>query len=139
MSWNRALFPDPPRDFAGRRVVKIVLRAVHATLAGVYAGAIVFDVAPDLRSTWALWAITSGFALLAIDLHESFTILLQVRGLVVLAKIATLALLPFLGRGAVLAIVLVMLAASISSHAPSRWRYRLVFGRGLVRPSTSRG
>ena len=136
---KQLLFPDPPRDFAHRRTVKIAARAIHGACAGVYAGALVFGVDADLRLPWAIAAVTTGLFLLAVDLHETCAILLQVRGLVVLFKIAVLIALPWLGPVTVAAILVLMVVASVSSHAPSRWRYRMWAGQGRVKASHSKG
>lgn len=133
------LFPEEPRSFAGRRGLKIVLRALHVLCVGIFVGAHVLEVESGVRATWFVWTIVSGCALLAIDLHESATALLQVRGLVVLAKLSVV--FAFVTDGSqhpwILAAMLVV--SVISSHAPSSLRYYMLFGSRRLKGSNSRG
>ncbi|MFQ5843563.1 MAG: hypothetical protein ACE5JG_01095, partial [Planctomycetota bacterium] len=119
------LFPAEPRSFPGRRGVKIVMRAAHVFCAGVLVGAFVLDAAADLRSAWLWVTILSGVLILLLDLHETAAFFCQVRGLVVLGKIASLALLPWLG---VWLLGFLLVASVISSHAPATVRHRQVLG-----------
>jgi len=133
------LFPDPPRDFRGRRKVKMVRRAAHVLCAGVLVGAYVFAVGPAQRETWLIATISSGALLLALDLHETAAFLLQVRGLFLMAKISVVIALPWLGGSAAWVLATVLGLSVISSHAPSRVRYRFWVAAGRVRGSTSKG
>ena len=128
------LFPDPPRDFPGRRLLKIGLRAAHVVCASLCLGAYAFDVGE--RVPWLLAAIGSGLLIVALDLHESAAFLLQVRGLVVVTKIVALAFLPQGGAWLLAGIVLVSV---LSSHAPGSVRHRVLFGRGRVRAAETHG
>jgi hypothetical protein len=128
------LFPDPPRDFPGRRLLKIGLRAAHVVCASLCLGAYAFD--PAERVPWLVAAIGTGLLIVALDLHESAAFLLQVRGVVVVAKIVALAFLPHGGAWLLAGIVLVSV---LSSHAPGSVRHRMLFGRGRVRPAESHG
>jgi hypothetical protein len=128
------LFPDPPRSFPGRRLVKIVLRAAHVVSAALCLGAYAYDMAD--RVPWLVAAIVSGTLILALDLHESAAFLLEVRGMVVTAKLVALALLPVGGAWLLAAVVFVSV---VSSHAPSSVRHRVALGRGRVRASDTRG
>jgi hypothetical protein len=128
------LFPDPPRDFRGRRALKIVLRATHVLCASLCVGAYAFD-APG-RAAWLVAAALSGTAILVLDLHESAAFLLQVRGAVVLSKIVALAFLP---AGGVWLLAAIVLLSVVSSHAPSSVRHCVLLGRGRVRASRTQG
>lgn len=135
----RALFPDHPRDFRGRRGLKILLRAGHVLAAGVLTGAWLLHVPETLRAPWLHATVLSGVVLLLLDLHESAIFLLQLRGLFVLLKILALLALPWLlgGQGLVLAALVVL--SVVSSHAPSRVRYAIYALRGRFAPSRSKG
>ena len=120
------LFPDPPRSFPGRRGLKILLRAVHVVCVSLYVGAFAFE--PAAADLW-LWAtVASGAAILAIDLHETAAFLCQVRGLVLVAKIAALGTLHLLGDHAIWLLAGLVLLSVLSSHAPGAIRHRVVFG-----------
>jgi len=135
----RALvFPDPPRAFRWRRGLKISLRAVHTLCASVLVGGALLAVDPGRSSAWAAGTAISGLALVLLDLHESGAFLVQIRGLVVLAKIALLATLPWLRwQPALLAAALLL--SVLSSHAPGRVRYLVLLGRGRITGGCSNG
>jgi len=130
------LFPEPPREFPGRRFLKIVLRAIHVLFAGVLVGAYAFSV--ESRGTWLAGTIASGVLLLLLDLHESGAFLLQVRGLVVVLKIGLVAALPWLDPWQPWALGFLVVLSVLSSHAPARIRYRVVVG-SRVRGAETRG
>lgn len=132
------LFPDPPRDFRGLRAVKIGLRAVHVLCAAVFASTYVLD-APAERATWLAAAVASGAALLALDLYRTAAFVFQTRGLVLAAKLVGLALLPYAGDAAAAVVSALILLSVVSSHAPSRVRYFVIFGRGRIRGDDASG
>lgn len=133
------LFPDPPRELPFRRGLKIVLRAAHVLCAGITTGAFVSAAAADVREAWLTAAIASGAAILLLDLHESAAFLVQVRGLVVALKLVLLALALAWAAAAPWLLGGLMVVSVLSSHAPSRVRYHVVFGRGRIVPSRSKG
>jgi hypothetical protein len=128
------LFPDPPRDFPGRRLLKIGLRGVHVLCASLCVGAYAFD-SPD-RAPWLVATIGTGLLLLALDLHQSAAFLLEVRGAFVVAKVVALAFVPAGGAWLLGAIVLLSV---VSSHAPGEVRHRLLFSRGRIRVAETHG
>ncbi len=132
------LFPDPPRAFRWRRWIKIGLRAIHALCASVLVGGALLAVDPSQSSAWAAGTAISGLALVLLDLHESGAFLVQIRGLVVFAKIALLATLPWLGWAPTLLATALVLSV-LSSHAPGSVRYFMVLGRGRITGGCSKG
>jgi len=129
-------FPEVPRAFPGRRGLKILLRATHVLCAGILVGGYVFggDAGP-----W-LWAtIVSGLAILLLDLHESAAFLLQLRGLIVVGKIATVGALPWFHGSEVWVFGALVVVSVLSSHAPASFRHRVVIGAGRIRGPVSRG
>ena len=134
----KLIFPEPPRSFPGRRGAKIVLRSLHVLCTGILTGAYLFDAGATSRSSWLLAAIVTGLLILLLDLHESGVFLFQVRGLVVVGKIAALAALPLIpGREVWLLSGLVVVAA-LTSHAPAKIRY-FVVGNGSLRGAKTKG
>jgi hypothetical protein len=133
------LFPPRPRSFPGRRGVKIALRALHVLAAGIVTASYLFGVAESLQTRWLVATAATGVAILLLDLHESGVFLLQVRGLVVLAKTGLLGALPFLEElaGWVLAVLLVM--SVVSSHATGKFRYHVVFGKQRFEGAETKG
>ena len=133
-----ALFPDPPREFPGQRLLKVSLRAAHVLCAGVFAATYVLDE-PTARDAWLVATVASGGAILAADLYQSAAFLLQTRGLVLLAKLVVVAALPHSGSAAPWLVSALVVGSVLSSHAPSRVRYFVWVGRGRVKGDESRG
>ena len=77
--------------------------------------------------------------MLLLDLHESGVFLFQVRGLVVICKIGLLAALPFLDGETGWVLGAVLMASVLSSHAPGRTRYRLLFGHRRFTGAETKG
>jgi hypothetical protein len=84
-------------------------------------------------------AVASGAMILLLDLHESGAFLLQVRGLVVLAKLGVLVALPHLGAYAGWVLAGVMLVSVVSSHASSKVRYFVVLRGSGIRGAKTKG
>ena len=127
-----ALFPAVPRSFPGRRALRTVVRAVHILAGGVYVGGHVFAQPPAALEAWFLAAVASGLLLLAADIHASCAVLVELRGLMVLAKLALLFCVALCPGYAVPLLFMVVLVGAISSHAPREFRHRLVFMRDRV-------
>jgi len=119
--------------------LKIVLRGVHVACAGLCLGAYAFDVAAGERIFALLAALGSGVAMLALDVHETAAFFLQVRGVVVVAKIVLLALLPWFGGARVHVLAALVLLSVVSSHAPGKIRHRQVAGAGRIEGARTHG
>ncbi len=135
----RFLIPPEPRRYTGQRWVKMIARSTHVILAGIYLGALVFQVEPAIRWPWFRAALLSGFLIVCLDLYESGGFLLQVRGLVTAAKLLLLALLPVFGTAGVWVVAGVAFLSVISSHASADFRYFLIWGRGRIEAAETRG
>ena len=133
------LIPPQPREFPGRRALKILLRAVHVLSAGILTGLYVIDAADALRDQWLMGAVGSGVLILLLDLHESGVFLLQVRGLVVIGKIGVLATLPLFDGQAGWVLAALLVASVLSSHAPATIRYLVVFRRDRFKGAETKG
>lgn len=136
MSLASLLFPAEPRTFPGRRALKIVARGVHIVCVAGLFGAYVFE---GTRGPWLAATIVSGFAMLALDLHESGAFLLQVKGLVVAVKVVLFCLLPWFAPHEAWLLGFLIVGSAVSSHAPGNVRHRLLFGRGRVAGARSHG
>lgn len=133
------LFPDDGRAFPGQRAVKITMRAVHTLCAGVLTGSYLLGSSEQTQALWLAWTIGTGLGMLLLDLIESVAFLAQVRGLVLMAKVGVVLALPVLGDSTGVVLAAMMIVAVISSHAPSKVRYAVVFGRNRIRGVTTKG
>jgi len=136
---KRLLFPEEPRDFTGRRELKIVLRAVHVLCVGAYFGAFVFGVPAADRMPWLWGVLATGALVLALDLHESAAFFLQVRGAVLVAKLGIFLCLPWFAGAEAWVLGLLIVVSVVSSHAPGRIRHRMLIGAGRVEGAESHG
>jgi hypothetical protein len=132
-------FPNPPRDFPLRRPLKVSLRTLHILVTGVLLGGCIFEHSKPELGSWLIASIVSGLLLLAVDLHASFAILLEVRGLVVLVKTAIMALLPHLWEVRIPLLVVALVIGALSTHMSARLRHYVLFFRHQVVPDERRG
>ena len=139
MGLKQILFPPEPRPLAGRRWIKVLFRAVHVLFAAGFLGAYLFAVGPQERMPWTIGVLVSGSALLLLDLHETGAFLLQVRGLVVMVKIALLCALPLFHGSEAWILSGIFVLSVVSSHAPGSVRHRVLFGDGSIQAAESHG
>ena len=120
------------------RGLKITLRAAHVLGAGVFAGGVVLGVASDDLEGWLWLLVGAGAAVLVFDVLESPAFLVQTKGVVVLAKLAVLALIVVSGSGEWL-LAPILFTSVVSSHAPSSVRHRVWLFADRVHGSSSNG
>lgn len=123
MGFARLLFPPEPRSFPARRTVRAALRAAHTLAGGLLLGAHLFQAAPEAALFWLQATLASGLAFLAIDLHASCAILLELRGLLVMVKLGLTGLVAVFPQHAVPLLATVLVAGSVGSHLPGRFRH----------------
>ena len=71
--------------------------------------------------------------------RTSAVFLVQVRGLIVAVKVAAFLALSKLGPAQGWVVAGLVVLSVVSSHAPSRFRYFLLVGRGRLTPSLDKG
>ncbi len=135
----RILIPDEPRCYRGQRWAKVLARSAHVVLSGIYLGSLVFNIELVDRLPWFLATMFSGLLMICLDLYESGAFLLQLRGLVVGAKLILLACVPMFGAAGVWILAIVAFFSVISSHATSNFRYFLIWGRGRIKAAETKG
>jgi hypothetical protein len=106
------------------RAWNIGARTAHIAAMAVLVGGHAYDV-PAARLYPALWAtIGTGVLLVGIEAFSlAFRWAGQGRGLMVLAKLALLLVIPFAWRVRVPILLVVIALASVGSHMPARFRY----------------
>lgn len=122
----RFLEPRPARDFRGKRWVNITLRTAHIATFAALVGGHVFDVPADELRPWLYGAIASGAAMMAIQLHASFLWLRQIRGAVILLKLAMLCAIAVWWQARVPILFAVIVISSYMSHMPGKYRYWVI-------------
>lgn len=139
MGLARLLFPPEPRGFPARRTVRAVLRAAHTLAGGLLLGAHLFHASPEAAQFWLQATLASGLAFLFIDLHASCAILLELRGLLVLTKLALTGLVAVFPAQAVPLLGTVLVAGSVGSHLPGRFRHHVWWPGAAVKVDSRTG
>ena len=124
MRLRNLLFPAPPRRIPRHRVLGLTLRTAHLMTFGALLGGHFFDVDPARLMPFLVATIASGGALLALELASTCAWLFMGKGLVVLAKLLILLMIPFFWEHRVFLLLLTVAVASVGSHMPSRFRHR---------------
>src|SRR3990167_1073355 len=114
----RCLFPDTPRDFPFRRTVRTALRTLHMFATGVLVGGHIFGQPKEQLFGWLVGSVASGLVLLATDLHATFAFLFQVRGLLVLLKVALTAMVLVFWEARVPLLIAALTLGAAGSHMP---------------------
>ncbi len=127
MRLQQQLLPSSPRDFPGRRITRSILRTLHILGGGVLLGAYLFNQPEDVIHVWFQLAVISGFLLFLTDLHASFAILFEWRGLSIIIKIVLLLFIPWMPGYEVWLLLVILTIGSLSSHLSRRFRHGLWF------------
>ncbi len=133
------LFPDPPRDFPGRRGVRTGLRALHILAAGTLLAGHIFDLPRDTLAPWLIACLATGAVLIATELHASFAFACEVRGVLVGIKFLLVAAVPLAWDVRVALLIAALGIGVVGSHMPGRYRHRLLWMRGRVAVDERKG
>jgi hypothetical protein len=117
------LFPDPVRSLPGARAWNIACRTAHIAASGILLGGHAFDVPADRLHTAFILTLVTGLALTFLEAYPSARWVYQGRGVLVLLKLALLALIPFFWPFRLPILLVIVVIASVGSHMPARFRY----------------
>jgi len=115
-----------------KRWTKISLRTLHLLSVAGVGGGILFGLDRGLWASFWWLALVSGALMMLIDIVSNPVWVVQVRGIVIFAK---LLLLFFLGHDPALdrwLLVVVIVMSAIISHAPGSLRYYSVYHRRTI-------
>jgi len=125
-SLYRVIFPNPKRDFKGKRWLKIVLRTIHLIGVAGVGGGVLLNV--DIAS-WMIYlqlTLISGFTYLALELWTNGIFIIQLRGFSIILKLLLLYGL-YLYPDSSKIILAIIIISSVISHAPGNVRYFSIF------------
>jgi hypothetical protein len=125
MALLQQILPDTPRDFPGRRITRSILRTVHILGGGVLIGAYLFTQPESIIKVWYFTAVLSRLLLFLTDLHASFAVFFEWRGLSILTKIGLLLVMPLIPGMEVYILAFILAIGAISSHLSRNFRHRL--------------
>lgn len=106
------------------------LRTVHLVGFSLLLGGHAFAVAPGRLGAALALTVASGAGLVAIELHRTMHWLVLGKGLVTLAKLGLLGLVPVFWDVRVPLLLAVTVLASVGAHMPARYRnHSVLLGR----------
>lgn len=122
------------------RALSIALRTAHIAAMAFLVGGLAFDVEPE-RLRLSLWmTVGTGAALAAVEAGPRLLWFHQGSGLLTLAKVALLCVVPFAGDHRFSILIAVIVLGSVGSHMPGRYRhYSVLYRRVIHEVAESRG
>lgn len=133
------IFPQAPRDFACRRVIRMTLRATHILCAGVLLGAYMFKQPSASLEPWLYATVLTGMFIMATDFHASAAVFFEVRGLAVFLKAGLLVVIPFYPHLSIPILILALFIGVFASHMPKHYRHKIVFLEKYFAPDKRSG
>lgn len=131
MKISALLFPKQSRSFKGQRWISIVIRSLHLIgIAGVGA-AFLFQLPETQWIPYMVITLSSGSAMMLLEIWSNGIWLIQLRGLSTLLKLLILSTTFIIGLQSYI-LVAVILVSGIMSHAPAKVRYYSVFHRKII-------
>ena len=129
------LFPATPRHIPYERGVNIALRTAHLMTFGILLGGHAFDVPAHRLILFLYLTIASGAGLILLELYSSCRWIYLGKGVMVSLKVALVIAAGVWWEQRVVFLLLVVLAGSVGSHMPARFRYySFIHGRTIVDP-----
>jgi hypothetical protein len=137
MTSEESRWPEPPescaRSIPYARAWNIAARTAHIAAMSVLVGGHTFDVPGDQLYPILWLTIVTGAALIFLEAFSvTFRWLFQGRGLMVVAKLALLLVMPFAWSARLPILLVVIVLASVGSHMPARFRYYSVLERRVL-------
>ena len=127
--WWQHLFPKEERRLPGERALRTILRTVHLASVSVLVGGHFFDLPLERLYAPLAWTVGSGVLFVLLEIFGTLGWLFQLRGLITLAKVFLLLLIPFFWEQRIWILMTVLVISSISSHMPGRFRYYSILSR----------
>jgi hypothetical protein len=99
----------------------------------VLVGGHAFGAPPHELLPWLYAAVATGVGMTLFEAYPSLNFLFQGWGLMLLAKLALLCMIPFAGKVQFPILLIVVAIASIASHMPGRFRHYSVLDRRVIK------
>lgn len=101
----------------------IAFRTAHIGVTGVLFGGHVFGMAAERLLPWLYLTILTGAVLVIIEAYPSWRWCYQGRGVMPIAKVLAMCLIPWLWNYCVPILIAIIVIGSVGSHMPRRFRY----------------
>jgi hypothetical protein len=111
----------------GERALAIVIRTAHISAMAILVGGYYFAALDPSLRLWKILTAATGLALLLSETSHSRHWVYQARGVITLAHVGALALIPLSGVAGRSALVAALVIGSIGSHLPRsvrKWSFR---------------
>ncbi|MDH3355011.1 MAG: hypothetical protein OEL79_07340 [Chromatiales bacterium] len=109
------------------RILNITFRSLHLVGLLGSGGGILFDVIPERVMPWLWLTILSGLALTLLSIWSGKIFLIQLRGMVILLKMAMLLLILYTDGADLILLIGATLLSGFIAHAPGDIRYYSIF------------
>ncbi len=132
MSW---FIPQQKRSLPGKRWISIILRSLHLVGIAGLGGAYLFSQPEPVWFPYLIVGVGSGALMVAKELYVDAIWLYQLRGQLVLFKLALLMTgFYWFAQPQAWIYILVILISGVISHAPGKVRYySIIYGKTLTR------
>lgn len=128
-------FPEQIRFLPGARAWSIAFRTLHLAAFGLLLGGHAFAVKAGTLLPYLWLTIVSGLGLIVLELYAvGLYWLFLGKGIMVLAKLGLLLIVPFFWEARVTLLLLVVGIASVGSHMPARYRHYSILHRRVMGP-----
>ena len=118
------IFPAQSRRFPYQRLILDLLRSAHILCVCLLLGGLYFRPDAPQLGYWLVGVLATGAGLLAIEVHRTAAVLFELRGIIVLCKLALLFYLPqFSPATQLILLMLLVFFSTLSSHSPRRIRH----------------
>jgi len=105
--------------------MRIVARTAHLIAISLYVGGVWFGA--EMADVYFIAVLVSGGLLMLLFFNNNANWLLEHRGLVIMAKLLLVSQLTWLEESSRYALLLIMVASAVVSHAPGSFRYASFF------------
>lgn len=122
--WTMAVKPS---DNSPLRWMRILARTLHLGAVSLYLGGVWFGLSPEILKPYFLAVLASGGILMALFFNKNANWLMQNRGVVILLKLLLVSQLSLWGDRQIYALIGILVASSLISHAPGSLRYYSLF------------
>jgi hypothetical protein len=121
---------------AAKRWTKISLRTLHLLAVAGVGGGVLFGLNKDLWINYWWLALASGILMILIDWISNPVWIIQIRGLVIILKLALLLLLGYNTNWDSMLLMSIIIISAVISHAPGNVRYYSLYHRRVISSSS---
>ena len=120
---------------AAKRWSKISLRTLHLLAVAGVGGGVLFGLDKDLWINYWWLAMASGILMMLIDWISNPVWIVQIRGLVIILKLALLLLLGYNTNWDGMLLMSIIIISAVISHAPGNVRYYSLYHGKVISSS----